>query len=113
VVDVLAVRTEHAAAFRPQLRHALDAHFHALDLWQATPRKYDAFLGQRLQVDPRLVAATYAELKLPDREENRAWLAGPDAPAMASAQRLAATLLQAGLLRRSADLSGLFSADAL
>ena len=47
------------------------------------------------------------------RPAHRAWLAGPDAPAMANAGRLAATLLQAGLLRRSADLTGLFSADAL
>jgi NitT/TauT family transport system substrate-binding protein len=113
VVDVLAVRTEHATTFLPQLRHALDAHFHALGLWQATPRKYDAFLGQRLQVDPREVAATYAELKLPDRAENRAWLGGSDAPAMANAQRLSATMVQAGLLRRSADLAGLFATDAL
>ena len=113
VVDVLAVRTEHAAAFRPQLRHALDAHFHALGLWQANPRKYDAFLGQRLQGDPREVASTYANLKFPDREEIHAWLAGPNAPAMANAQQLATTMLKAGLLRRSADLTGLFSADVL
>jgi len=113
IVDVLAVRTEVWPTFRDSLRYLLDAQFHAVAAWQAQPRKYDAFLAQRLQIDPRDVTATYAELKIPTREENQALLQGPDAPMRASAMRLAASMHEAGLLRRHADLAGLFAVDAL
>jgi NitT/TauT family transport system substrate-binding protein len=113
IVDVLAVRTEVWPTFRRSLQELLDAQFHAVAAWKAQPRKYDAFLAQRLQIDPRDVPAAFAELKIPTREENLALMQGPDAPMRASAMRLAASMHEAGLLRQPADLTGLFAVDAL
>lgn len=114
IVDVLAIRSDvldrsHAAA----VRHLLAQHFRALDHLNRSP--YDAAyrMSVRLSLPADDVLPAYKGLILPDAANNRRMLMGTQPELLDTARRVAAIMVESGLLPRNDDLAGLLHPEFL
>ena len=107
IVDVLVVRRTALAQHSAAVQALVAAHFKALALWRSKPEQYADLMASRMGLSPEQVAASFAELRLPDALENRSLLSGAQPPVAATAQRLTDIMWAAGLLAQKPELSGL------
>lgn len=110
IVDVLVVRRAVLEQQAPAVRTLVKAHFKALALWRKSPGHYADIMASRLGLTPQQVAATFAQMRMPDAQENRQLLSGTPAPLLSTAQRLADTMSKADLLNTKPVLTDLLDA---
>lgn len=108
VLDVLAVRAPFIGSHASAVATAVEAHLQARDAFVAAPQEHVALLAPRLGLEPAAVPAAFAQLDLPDRARNRAWLAGRDDSLMRNARLLHGVMLRAGLVQKAFDPAALF-----
>lgn len=113
VLDVLVVRRAALAGSRDEVEALLRAWFRALDLIDRDLPGAAARMAPRLGITPAEVIATFDDLKLLDRDANRALLADDPPRLLALLRDLQRVLLGAGLLRDPVTLPGLIEPDLL
>jgi len=106
VLDVLAVRSGLLGVHREAVAAAVDAHLSLREAFITQPQQFLTQLAPRLGLSPQAVPAAFQGLELPDRSGNRRWLGQQDG-LRASAERLHAVMLRAGLVQGVFDPSGL------
>lgn len=107
ILDVLAVRSEVAAANPAALRSLVAGHFRAREYFEKFPQASHAIISRRLKVAPGEVPGTYEGLQLPNVQENRAWLSGAKNRLETSAATLQKVMLEAALLPKPVEVSRL------
>lgn len=107
IVDVLVARTDALACCTQRISQLLAAHERAL-AHLGTARE-DALrrMAPRLGLTPTEMDAALSGIELPDAAANRTLLSGSEARLAASAQRMALTMLEQGLLQRRVDTTPL------
>lgn len=110
VLDVLALRTPFLTSHAAEVAQAVDAHLRARDAFVQAPQAHVGQLAPRLGIEPAAVAEAFRQLDLPDRERNRAWLAGSDDALLRNARLLHGVMSRAGLVQHPFDPAGLFDA---
>lgn len=107
VVDVLAVRAEALRSHPKALCHLVRAHFSALDYLAVQPSDAAMRLAPLLKVSPAKVLPLFGGLKIPNRAENRAQLAGTEPHLTIAARVLADFMLSRDLLHSPINLGHL------
>lgn len=107
IVDVLVARTDALACCTQRISQLLAAHERAL-AHLGTARE-DALrrMAPRLGLTPTEMDAAFSGIELPDAAANRTLMSGTDSRLAASAQRMALTMLEQGLLQRRVDTTHL------
>lgn len=97
IVDVLAVHEEVLRRARRGLQALVDSHFTMLQRYAADPAAGHDYMASQLGVTQTDLLPIFAGMHLPDRRENRTWLAGRlDQEALS----LTGVMRRAGLLLR-------------
>lgn len=109
VTDVLAVRSAFLQTHADAVAQAVSGHLAARAAFLADPARHAAAMAPRLGLAAAEVPQAFGELELPDLARNRQLLSGADG-LRASAQRLHAVMLRAGLLEGRFELDGLIDA---
>ncbi len=113
VLDVLAVRRAALAEARAPLEALMAGWFRALEQIRRDPAGAARRMAPRLGIEPREVLATFEELALMGREDNRALLAA-DPPRLAAILRhLQRTMVANGLLPDPVDVARLIEPGPL
>lgn len=97
IVDVLAVREDVLSRSRHGLQQLVDSHFAMLQRYAAQPAEGRDYMAAQLGVPHAELAPIFAGMQLPDREQNRQWLAGR---LDQEAHSLTDVMYRAGLLLR-------------
>jgi NitT/TauT family transport system substrate-binding protein len=113
VMDVLVLRRSAGKRDADQVRALLHGWFHALDLIRQDARGTARQMAPRLGIGPEEVTATFRELRLADRENNRAMLTGDPPRLLEIAGNLQQIMLRNKLLRGSVDIAALIEPGPL
>ena len=114
ILDVLAVRTSLLdRAHGDALRHLVATHLRALHYIDTNPDDVSYRIAQRLKLPHEQVMAVFRGLLLPGLEDNTRLLATSSPDLLKSANHVCATLCEAGLLHRQANLDGLLRPEYL
>ena len=113
VMDVLVLRHGAGERHADQVRALLQGWFRALDLIRQDARGAARQMAPRLGIAPEAVIATFRELRLADRENNRAMLASDPPQLLEIAGKLQQTMLTNQLLRGPVDIAGLIEPGPL
>lgn len=107
IVDVLVARKEALECCATQMAQLLGTHQRALA--HMADSRDDALrrMAPRLGLTPIEMEAALGGIQLPDAAGNRLLLSGPNARLAASAQRMARTMHEQGLLHRPVDVANL------
>jgi len=106
IIDVLAVEARAARQRSRQLEHLVDAYFRARDYLARHRSQALARMAPRLELSPEELEWALQGLHLPDRRENRRWLA-PNGTLRQNASRLARLMRRWRLILHRPDLDQL------
>lgn len=98
VMDVLAVRRDRIIGRSAALQALTEGHFRALAQWRRNPIDTAYRLAAILGVEPEAVREIYAGIELPDALFNLSYLQPPADELRASAQAVAAILVNEGVM---------------
>ncbi len=110
IVDVLVVRAATLADHADVLVGMVRGWLLAAEALRARPAESAETLAPRMGLPPDRVVEAFATIRLADLAENRRQLGGSPPPIAATAERLLASMLAAGILKRAPDLEPLFDA---
>jgi len=113
VMDVLVLRRSAGNRDAEQVRALLHGWFRALDLIRQDTAGAARQMAPRLGISPEAVIATFREIRLADRENNRAMLTGEPPQLLEIAGKLQQTMLTNQLLRGPVDIAGLIEPGPL
>jgi NitT/TauT family transport system substrate-binding protein len=113
VMDVLAVRRDRMPGRSAALEVLTEGHFRALTQWRRNPIDTGYRLAAILGVGPEEVRDIYASIELPDALFNRSYLQPPADELRASAQAVAAILVNEGVMPAAEIPEDLFTARFL
>jgi len=105
IVDVLVVRGETAKNKPEQLRRILGSWFRALEHLNKNQAQAAKIMSARAGVSAEEFLASLHGLRFPEPDENSRMLTGKVPALLAIAQRLAATMSEAGLMHQSPVVS--------
>jgi NitT/TauT family transport system substrate-binding protein len=107
IVDVLVVSAGFLEKGRPELPTVLDGWFRAVDeIRKGQPNAIQA-MAERERITAAEFQASLAGVRLTDRAENQALLAGPAPRLLVPARRLVDVMMKLGLLDERVDVSTL------
>ena len=107
IVDVLVARTDALDCCTQRISQLLAAQERALAHLRAQREDALRRMAPRLGLTPTEMDATLSGIELPDAAANRRLMSGTDSRLAASAQRMALTMLEQGLLQRRVDTTHL------
>jgi NitT/TauT family transport system substrate-binding protein len=107
IVDVLVARQEALDCCTPRIAQLLDAHQRALGHLHTARADALQRMAPRLGLTAAEMDAALNGIDLPDAATNRALLSGPEARLATSAQRMAHTMFDQGLLQRPVSVASL------
>lgn len=107
IVDVIAIRPEILDTHPAEVKQLIAGHFRALKDFQRNPEDVSPILAKRLKLPPEAVPQTYVGLELPDIAGNHELLQGSLPKLENSAKNLKEIMLQAQLLRKNVQVTGL------
>ena len=107
IADVLVARTDALDCCTQRISQLLAAQERALAHLRAQREDALRRMAPRLGLTPTEMDAALSGIELPDAAANRTLLSGSEARLAASAQRMALTMLEQGLLQRRVDTTHL------
>ncbi len=114
ILDVLAVRSASLEANHSKaLHHLVATHLRALDYMQTRPDDAAYRMAARLKLAPDRVSTAFKGLVLPDLKNNIRLFGTPSMGLMKNAATVASTLVDAGILHKPPDLTGLLRPEFL
>lgn len=113
VMDVLAVRRDRISGRAAALESLTEGHFRALMQWRRNPIDTGYRLAAILGVGPETVREIYSGIELPDALFNLSYLQPPADELRASAQAVAAILVNDGVMPAAGIPEDLFTARFL
>lgn len=109
IFDVLAVRPAALLSHGEVLREALAGHFRALTYLRQNPWDSAYRIATRLEISAEDLIGSLRGMELPDLIGNQRYLSARDGDLHRVTTRLSAIMLQAGIIRRPADLEALYT----
>lgn len=113
IVDVLAIRKEVLKTHKIAIQHLIEKHFKALQHFQHNVQDASYRMAMHLQTVPEKVVNRYKGLLLPNIKNNFQLLAGTEPKLLENIKLLSEVMLEANILKRSSELSGLLNANFL
>lgn len=100
IVDVLVVSDQALELYPEKIKALLEGWFRALNYIKAQPEVAAVQMGPRLNMSAEEVLVAYKDLIWPDQKENLRMMAGPEAPLLKTANKLADIMLKQNLLQQ-------------